>query len=191
MADKLLIALATAVIAGCAAAPAPAPDVVVYIPPRDPAYAVPEHLKAPLREANERRMLEAVSFQQHGEALMRRMQSDPAFGGMVFRHLPEPHAIVMFTGDAEARLKRYTSDPRFRPKTVELTLAELERQKDAMTGELARLGLRCFTVDGDEEHNSVTVTVPDPQVVRQAILAGRVRAPAKLRLLPGGCPQLR
>lgn len=183
--------MAAGLLAGCATAtPPPAPDVVVYLPPRDPAHEIPQHLKAPLREANERQMLEAIRFQQQGEALLVQMARDPRFGGLIFRHQPEPHAIVMFTGDAEARLRRYTTDPRFRARSVDLTLAELERQKSVMTAQLVRLGIHCFSVDGDEEHNAVTVGVPDPDAIRRAIADGRITPPAKLRLVETGCPQL-
>ena len=65
--------------------------------------------------------------------------------------------------------------------------------KDAFGGELSRLGLRCFTVDGDEEHNTVTVAAPPEELakVRAAITAGRVKAPRKLRLKEEGCPEFR
>ena len=31
---------------------------------------------------------------------------------------------------------------------------------ERVPGELSRLGLKCFSVDGDEEHNRVTVGAP-------------------------------
>jgi hypothetical protein len=165
-------------------------EVIVYTGPRNPAYAIPPHLKEPLRRENERRMWAAVRFQSEGEALLKKMQSDPHFGGLVFEHLPEPHAIVMFTGDATARLKRYTLDPRYHPRRVDLTLAQLERMKDDMAVQLHYLGLRCFSVDGDEEHNRVTVATAEIDKVRAAIADGRLRLPPKFALVPGGCDTL-
>ena len=137
--------------------------------------------------------LTAARFQQEAQVIHERVQSDPAFGGFVLRWEPQPHALVMFTGDAEARLRRYTSDPRFRSQSVELTLAELERMKDWFGAELSRLGLDCFSIDGDEVHNAVTVGAPPQELakVRAAIAAGKVRTPRKLRLKEEGCATFR
>jgi len=190
----LAVAAASAVLTGCAAqAAAPQRETIVYVGPKDPRYAIPPQLKEPLRRDNERRMLEAARFQVEAEPVLRAVEADPGFGGFIFRHWPEPHAIVMFTGNAEARLRRYTRDPRFRAIQVELTLAELERMKDAMSPQLVRLGIRCFTVDGDEEHNSVTVGAPPETLeqIRAAIASGRLKAPRKLRLITRGCAELR
>ena len=189
----LLASIAAAALAGCATAPPP-PEVIVYTGPLDdPRYRLPEHLKGAHAQDNRRRMMDAVRFQQEGEALLRRMERDPDFGGLVFRHQPEPHAIVMFTGDAAGKLKRYTSDPRYRPVTVDFTLAELERQKDAFAAQLSRLGLKCFSVDGDEEHNRVTAGAPPGELerLRAAIASRAVQPPPKLHLVEQGCPQLR
>ena len=132
-----------------------------------------------------------AAFQTEAAEVHERVRSDPNFGGFIFRHVPEPHAVIMFTGDAQARLRRYTNDPRYRAQRVDLTLAQLEAMKDETGEQLSRLGLSCFTVDGDEEHNMVTVTTPELARVRQAIAEGRVKPPPKFRLLPGGCMEFR
>lgn len=137
------------------------------------------------------RIAPAVDFQLAARGIIEQVSRDPHFGGFIFRNEPEPYAIVMFTGDAEARLRRYTSDPRYKAKRVGLTLAQLEEMKDEMTAQLARNGFHCWSVDGDEEHNTVTVTMPDPSVLERAIAAGRVRVPAKFRLLQRGCATFR
>ena len=191
----LLACLAAGTLAACAAAPPPTqPEVIVYVGPHDdPRYQIPEHLKGEHAADNRRRMMDAIRFQQEGEALLRRMERDPDFGGLVFRHQPEPHAIVMFTGDAAAKLSRYTSDPRYRPVSVDFALAELERQKDVFAAQLSRLGIRCFSVDGDEEHNRVTVGAPPAELqrLRAAIASRALQPPPKLHLVEQGCPQLR
>ena len=198
MSRTILIGLGAAAIAGCATAPrplappsvqAPQREVVTYVGPRDPAYAIPERL----RQGHLAQREAVARFQQEAQVIHERVRGDPAFGGFILRWSPEPHALVMFTGDAEARLRRYTADPRFRAQRVELTLAQLERMKDEMSAQLARLGLKCFSVDGDEEHNAVTVGAPAAELakVRAAIAAGRVKAPGKLRFEEQACPEFR
>ena len=194
-----LIGLGAAALAGCATGPPPAAappltptpvqapqrDIVTTVGPRDPAYAIPERL----RQQHLAQREAVASFQQEAQAVHERVRGDPAFGGFILRWSPEPHAVVMFTGDAEARLRRYTADPRFRGQRVELTLAQLERMKDELGAQLARLGLKCFSVDGDEEHNTVTVGAPPEELakIRAGIAAGRVKAAARLRLKEEGC----
>ena len=195
MARTVLLCVAAAALAGCAARepePQPQPDVTVYVGKRDPAHEIPERFRQPHRQQIEERQ-RAADFQQVAHQLHERVRSDPAFGGLILRWQPEPHAVVMFTGDAEARLRRYTSDPRFKAMSVELTLAQLERMKSRMGEQLSRLNLGCFSVDGDEEHNAVTVGAPPDALarIRAAIASGQVKPPPKLRLVEGRCPEFR
>ena len=195
MARTILSCLvAAAALGGCAVQSPharPEPEIIVYTGlSKDPRYQVP----AKYRDAARIGEREArARFQQEAQAVHERVRRDPAFGGFVLRWEPEPHALVMFTGNAEARLRRYTHDVRFRAQRVELTLTELERMRDAFGAELSRLRLTCFTVDGDEVRNAVTVTAPAAELakVRTAIAAGQVRAPPKLRLDEQGCPTFR
>ena len=183
------LCLAATALAGCATAPPPPqPEIIVYGgPPNDPRFQIPERFRIQPRLPRE----QWAGFQQEAAQVHQVVRSDPAFGGFILRWSPEPHAVVMFTGDAQARLRRYTSDPRFRAQSVDLTLAELERHKSEMTAQLGRLGIPCITVDGDEEHNRVTVTTPEVEKVRRLIAQRRIKVPPKFALLPGGCPQLR
>lgn len=191
MVRSLVLACAVGmVIGGCATRPPPR-EVIVYTGPTDPAYRIPESVKRQVQLDRERQRFAVARFQSESGPVYAAVQRDPQFGGFVFVNEPEPHALVLFTGDAESRLRRYTSDPRFKARRVEQTLAELERQKDAMSAQLARLGLRCFTVDGDELHNRVTVSTPEVDTVRQAIADGRVAVPPRFALLPGACAEFR
>ena len=134
-----------------------------------------------------------LAFQQYARPVADRAAADPHFGGFMFVNAPVPHAIVMFTGDAEARLRRYTADPRFKARSVDYTLAELERMKDRTSAEIAVAGARCLTIDGDEAHNAVTVSGPPSELekVRAAIADGRFVPPPKFRLVAGSCVELR
>jgi hypothetical protein len=188
MVRTVLIGLGAAALAACAVR-APQPETIVNVGPRDPANEIPERLRAPQVQQRE----EMAGFQQEAGRVHELVRRDPHFGGFILRWSPEPHAVVMFTGDAEARLRRYTRNPRYKAQRVELTLAQLEAMKDAFGNQLSRLGLRCFSVDGDEEHNTVTVGAPPEELakVRAAIAAGRVKAPRKLRLEEQGCAEFR
>jgi hypothetical protein len=132
---------------------------------------------------------EVLVFQNYGRTIASRVSSDPNFGGFIFKSEPEPHAIVMFTGNAEARLRRYTRDPRFKAKRVDITLAELEEMKSRTSQEMRVPGAQCLSVDADEEHNTVTVSGPlhELEMVRAAIADGRFRPPPKFRLVAGSC----
>jgi hypothetical protein len=136
---------------------------------------------------------EVLEFQNYGRTIADRVSRDPNFGGFIFKSEPEPHAIVMFTGNAEGRLRRYTRDPRFKAKRVDVTLAELEGMKSLTGDRLMALDIECLTVDADEEHNTVTVGAPPAELkkVRAAIIEGRFKPPLKFRLVPGSCVELR
>ena len=117
----ILAGLAAMLLAGCTTR-APQPEVIVYHGPREPAFEVPERYRQrpPLSRA------QWAGFEQVAERVHQAAARDPAFGGFILRWSPEPHTLVMFTGDAEARLRRYTRDPRFRAQRVAYTLAQLE-----------------------------------------------------------------
>ena len=181
---KGLFTCAAALLAGGCAAPAPVESVLPAV-----IYAQPERQSASRYPAR----AEVLAFQQYGRQIADRVSRDPTFGGFVFKSEPEPHAIVMFTGNAEARLRRYTRDPRFKAKRVDITLAELEGMKDRTSQEMRVPGAECLSVDADEEHNVVTVSGPphELEMVRAAIADGRFKPPRKFRLVAGSCVELR
>ena len=180
MNGKGLFAVAAAVLAAGCATGAPMQPVVPEI-----IYPQPEQQSAGRYPAR----AEVLEFQHYGRQIADRVSSDPNFGGFIFKSEPEPHAIVMFTGDAEPRLRRYTSDPRFRAKRVDITLADLERMKDRVSAEMRVPGVECAGVDADEEHNTVTISAPphELEMIRAAIREGRFRPPPKFRLVAGSC----
>ena len=169
----LLAAAATASLTGCTATSQPRTVV-----------------QAPLSQGAEWRV-HFADFQREAGRVHTLVRKDPQFGGLILKWTPEPHAVVMFTSNAEERLARYTLDPRFKARRVEWTLARLEAEKERMTGQLARSRFPCWSVDGDEEYNTVTVRIPQVEALAAEIAAGRIKAPSKVRLLRGGCAQLR
>lgn len=184
MMRAILACIGTVALVACAA---PAHQVEPHqVPAAQPEAQAPRD-PAPQPPARQPAGPEVLAFHDYGHVIADRVSSDPNFGGFIFKNEPEPHAIVMFTGDAEARLRRYTRDPRFKAKRVDITLAELEAMKEQTTNQLTALRLECWTSDADEEHNAVTVSTPDVEKVRQAIADGRFKPPRKFRLLHGSC----
>jgi hypothetical protein len=106
---------------------------------------------------------------------MRRVQADPAFAGWVFKNDNEPHAVVLFTGDAAAHLARYTSDPRYWPKSVGLTHAQLRALQQSFGKLLQQLEIHSTYSEGDEENNQVTFAISEMDKYRKAVADGRLK----------------
>jgi hypothetical protein len=133
-----------------------------------------------------------IGFQKEAQALHERVRNDPDFAGFIIREYPRPRAIVRFTGDAMAHLRRYTTDSRFASQAADLTLAQLETMKDRVAAALQGLGLRCYTVDADEERNQVTAKVSELEKVERAIAEGRLMRSAKVQFHAlEACPEYR
>lgn len=116
-----------------------------------------------------------LNFHNESQPLARRVQSDPAFAGWVFKNDNEPHAVVLFTGDAAAHLARYTSDPRYWPKSVGLTYAELRALQDSFGKLLRQLEIHYTFSSGDEENNQVTFSISEMDKYRRAVADGRLK----------------
>jgi hypothetical protein len=116
-----------------------------------------------------------LNFHNESRALARRVQADPAFAGFVFRNDNEPHAVVLFTGDAAAHLARYTSDPRYWPKSAGLTRPQLRALQDSFGKLLQQLEIHYTFSQGEEENNQVMFSVSEMDKYRQAVADGRVK----------------
>jgi hypothetical protein len=116
-----------------------------------------------------------LNFHNESRPLVRRMQADPAFAGFVFKNDNEPHAVVLFTGDAAAHLARYTDDPRYWPKSAGLTHAQLRALHDSFGKLLQQLEIQYTYSEGDEENNRVAFSVSEMDKYRQAVAAGRLK----------------
>jgi hypothetical protein len=117
-----------------------------------------------------------LNFHNESQPLARRMQADPAFAGFVFKNDNEPHAVVLFTGDAAAHLARYTDDPRYWPRSAGLTHSQLRALQDSFGKLLMQLGIHSTYSSGDEENNQVTFAISEMDKYREAVSAGRIKA---------------
>jgi hypothetical protein len=118
---------------------------------------------------------EILKFHYESRPLIQRVRADPAFAGWVFKNDNEPHAVVLFTGDAAAHLARYTADPRYWPKSAGLTHAELLSLQDSFGKLLRQLEIHYTFSSGDEESNRVTFSISEMDKYRQAVAAGRLK----------------
>jgi hypothetical protein len=114
-------------------------------------------------------------FHYESRPLIQRVRDDPAFAGWVFKNDNEPHAIVLFTGDAAAHLARYTKDRRYWPKSAGLTHMQLLRLQDSFGKLLRQLEIHYTFSSGDEEANKVTFSVSEMDKYRQAVADGRIK----------------
>jgi hypothetical protein len=114
-------------------------------------------------------------FHYESRPLIQRVRADPAFAGWVFKNDNEPHAVVLFTGDAATHLARYTSDPRYWPKSAGLTHAQLLSLQDSFGKLLRQLEIHYTFSSGDEENNRVTFSVSEMHKYRRAVSAGRLK----------------
>lgn len=116
-----------------------------------------------------------LDFHRESRSLAQRVQADPAFAGWVFKNDNEPHAVVLFTGDAAAHLARYTSDPRYWPKSVGLTRPQLSALQDSFGKLLQQLEIHYTFSQSDEENNQVEFSVSEMDRYRQAVAEGRLK----------------
>ncbi|HEX8623933.1 MAG TPA: hypothetical protein VF782_02520 [Allosphingosinicella sp.] len=114
-------------------------------------------------------------FHYESRPLIQRVRADPAFAGWVFKNDNEPHAVVLFTGDAAAHLARYTRDPRYWPKSAGLTHAQLLALQDGFGKLLRQLEIHYTFSSADEEANRITFSVSEMDKYRRAVAAGRLK----------------
>lgn len=116
-----------------------------------------------------------LNFHNESRPLARRVQADPAFAGWVFKNDNEPHAVVLFTGDAAARLASYTRDPRYWPKSAGLTRPQLRALQDSFGKLLQQLDIHYTFSQDDEENNRVIFSVSETDKYRRAVADGRIK----------------
>ncbi|HYG47317.1 MAG TPA: hypothetical protein VD846_05175 [Allosphingosinicella sp.] len=116
-----------------------------------------------------------LNFHRESRPLISRVQAEPAFAGWVFKNDNEPHAVVLFTGDAAAHLARYTRDPRYWPKSVGLTQTQLRALQDSFGRLLRQLEIHYTFSSGDEENNRVTFSVSEMDRYNRAVADGRLK----------------
>jgi hypothetical protein len=129
-----------------------------------------------------------LNFHRESRPLIQRVREDPAFAGFVFKNDNEPHAVVLFTGDAAAHLARHTKDPRYWPKSVGLTHSQLRALQDSFGKLLQQLEIHYTFSSDDEENNRVTFSISEMGKYRQAVAEGRLKPHPHVVIVPDKGP---
>jgi hypothetical protein len=196
MAAILFLGLAGRAAAACCIAAAPPPPAAVeaappLVPP-PPFVAGSPQSDAEIRRLRAAQALsagetpEARDFRRSARPLIERIAADPNFAGLVFRNGADPQALVLFTGDAAARLRRYTADPRYRPVRAGLTEVELRALQESFGASLKRLGIHASVSDIDILANQAVFLVADMGKYRSAVAEGRLLPGRHVRIVADG-----
>lgn len=104
---------------------------------------------------------------------------EPTFAGLWIQHQPDYRVVVAFTRDAAATLRKYTTDPLFKPlDRPGPTYKELRATQDSLYRELERLGARPVSAGADVMQARVEVeVVGDMGQFRAAVARGEVSLP--------------
>ncbi|HEX6375011.1 MAG TPA: hypothetical protein VFZ91_04755 [Allosphingosinicella sp.] len=162
-------------------------------PPRPPRPGTPEwdgHMQRLARAARYRGYPNPRirAFHHESRPLIERVQADPAFAGWVFKNENEPYAVVLFTGDAAARLARYTRDPRYWPKSAGLTQTQLRALQNGFGKLLQQLEIHWTFSASDHEANQVDFSISEMDKYRRAIAEGRLKPNSHIRIAPDKGP---
>jgi hypothetical protein len=109
--------------------------------------------------------------------LQLRVRSDPDFAGAYLEHEPKVQAVVMFKGDAAAKLALYVSDDAFTPRSTVYSLGDLAAAANESRRAFKAANLAIIRIETDIEANRVVVEVADDAPARTAIAAGKLRLP--------------
>jgi len=118
-------------------------------------------------------------------ALQERVSADPAFAGL-YIDPPRNRVVVMFTGDADAHLARYTRDRRYVARSAATPYATLLAAQETVTGAMAQHDIHFMTASTNVQENVVEVEVVDAEVARAALGRVGVAVPAFVRFIGRG-----
>jgi hypothetical protein len=129
-----------------------------------------ETLGVPVEEAERR--------QHHRWAIVeldRRLKTgEPAtYAGLAREHSPAYRVVVRFTGNAEATLRRYTSDPLFVADTAPLSLIALHREHESAIRAMRASGIR-YASRPDVRTGTIRVIVEHPATLERRRASGSV-----------------
>lgn len=102
------------------------------------------------------------------------------FAGLWIQHQPEYRVVVAFTRDAARTLRKYTTDPLFKPLNRRgPTQAELRETQGRMVDQLQRFGARPASASADIMRGRVEVEVlGDLTAFKAAVARGEAQLPA-------------
>lgn len=95
------------------------------------------------------------------------------YAGLAREHSPAYRVVVRFTADAEATLRRYTSDPLFVAATAPLSLVALHREHESAIRAMRASGIR-YASQPDVPTGTIRVIVEDPAALERLRASGAV-----------------
>jgi hypothetical protein len=95
------------------------------------------------------------------------------YAGLATEHSPAYRVVVRFTKDADATLRRYTSDPLFVAGTAPLSLIELGRAHEEAMRAMRASGIR-YASGSDIRTGRIKVVVEDPAALERLRASGAV-----------------
>jgi hypothetical protein len=95
------------------------------------------------------------------------------YAGLAKEHRPAYRIVVRFTKDAEATLRRYTSDPLFVAATAPLSLIALHREHESAMLAMRSNGIR-YASQPDVPTGTIRVIVEDPATLERLRASGAV-----------------
>lgn len=111
---------------------------------------------------------------QAAELQERLMREEPnSFGGLYIENAPQFRIVVLFTGNAEALLAKYTQDPVFHPMKTNKSLTALRRKQDAILKSLKGTAPE-YETDIDIRSNKVKVRHPSRAVAKDKLAGNGV-----------------
>ncbi|HEX8573547.1 MAG TPA: hypothetical protein VF759_12440 [Allosphingosinicella sp.] len=121
---------------------------------------------------------EAERRQQHRWAIVeldRRLEAaEPGtYAGLAKEHSPAYRVVVRFTADAEATLRRHTSDPLFVAAAAPLSLVALDREHEEAIRAMRATGIR-YASQPDVPTGTIRVIVEDPAALETLRASGAV-----------------
>lgn len=135
---------------------------------------------------------EAERRQHHRWAIVeldRRLKAgEPGtYAGLAKEHSPAYRVVVRFTADAEATLRRYTSDPLFVPATAPLSLIALHREHQAAMRAMRASGIR-YASQPDVRTGTIRVVVEDPAALERLRASGAVPLSSRVVIVQAARP---
>lgn len=109
------------------------------------------------------------------------------YAGLAKEHSPAYRVVVRFTGDAEATLRRYTSDPLFVAATAPLSLVALHREHESAMLTMRASGIR-YASQPDVRTGTIRVIVEDPAALELLRAAGAVALSPRVVIVQAAGP---
>lgn len=109
------------------------------------------------------------------------------YAGLAKEHSPAYRVVVRFTHEAEATLRRYTSDPLFVAGAAPLSLVALHREHESAMQAMRASGIR-YASQPDVGTGTIRVIVEDPAALERLRASGAVLLSPRVAIVQAAGP---